>query len=878
MRKKVILSTIILLVMLSLLLTACGEPKFGVLLMVDGVLYEEVMTKGKETIEIPESPTKEGYTFDGWYVDENTWQEEIIADYFAEDKLKDNLTAYAKWTINQYTITFNSNEGSEVSAITGDYSSEISAPSRPTKTGHTFRGWYSDEALQNTYTFSTMPAENITVYAKWSINQYTIRFDSNDGSEVSAITQKYASEVTAPANPTKETFAFVGWYIDEALQNAYTFSTMQAANITLYAKWTIGQYTLSFNSNDGSAVSPITQYYGSEVAAPIEPTKEGVTFCGWFSDEALQNKYAFSTMPSKDTTLYALWKAPTAGLVYTLINDDAEYQVSKGTASESNIVIPRFYNGKMVTSIGNDGFKDYSTLTNIEIPSSLTSIGSYAFYECANLASIIIPNSVTSIGAHAFHGCTRLINIEIPNGVTSIENATFTYCTNLTSIEIPSSVTSIGNQAFYACYNLNDIEIPSGMTNIGNGAFQYCFILTSIEIPSGVNRIEPNTFSGCSGLTSITISNGVISIGDHAFANCDDLTSIEIPSSVTSIEERIFHGCMGLIEINVDEENQIYSSIESNLYDKDGTTLIKYAIGKTTTSYTTPNSVTIIGSEAFAYCENITSIIITSGVESIEYGAFRGCDALASIEISNSVTSIGKSAFEWCTNLATITIPSSVTSIGENALYDCTSLSEINVAEQNPIYSSIDSNLYNKNGTTLIQYAIGKTAPSFTIPSSVTSIGKNAFSLCEYLISIEIPSSITNIDTFAFAHCSSLTSIEIPNSVTAIGSWSFYDCGSLTSITIPDSVTSFGEWAFASCANLTTIIIPSNVTSIGSYAFYNCSSLITITLPESVTNMGENVFYGCTNITIKVEVASKPEGWSASWNPDNYTVIWNYSE
>ena len=177
----------------------------------------------------------------------------------------------------------------------------------------------------------------------------------------------------------------------------------------------------------------------------------------------------------------------------------------------------------------------------------------------------------------------------------------------------------------------------------------------------------------------------------------------------------------------------------------------------------------------------------------------------SSFVIPDSVTKIADKTFYNCSSLTSVTIPNSVTSIGSDAFFGCSSLTSITVDENNVNYKSIDGNLYSKDGTTLIKYAIGKTETSFTIPDSVTNIGNNAFSGCR-----------------------SLTGITIPNSVTSIGSWAFSGCRSLTSITIPDSVTIIGSWAFSGCRSLTSITIPDSVTIIWVEAFYNCSILTSI--------------------------------------------------
>ena len=219
--------------------------------------------------------TREGYTFKGW-------DKEIPETMPAE-----NITVKAQWEINPYTITFDTNGGSEIAPITQDYGTEITAPDNPTRKGYTFKGW--DKEIPE-----TMSAENITVKAQWEINQYTIAFDTNGGSEIAPITQDYGTEITAPDNPTRKGYTFKGW--DKEIPE-----TMPAENITVKAQWEINQYTITFDTNGGSEIAPITQDYGTEITAPDNPTRKGYTFKGW-------DKEIPETMPAENITITARWK------------------------------------------------------------------------------------------------------------------------------------------------------------------------------------------------------------------------------------------------------------------------------------------------------------------------------------------------------------------------------------------------------------------------------------------------------------------------------------------------------------------------------------------------------------------------------------------
>ncbi len=519
--------------------------------------------------------------------------------------------------------------------------------------------------------------------------------------------------------------------------------------------------------------------------------------------------------------------------VHAATNGDFTYTVSdnKATITDFNqsysgaLTIPSTLDGYPVIAIGSSAFRHCSGLTSVTIPDSVTSIGSDAFYYCSGLTSITIPDSVTSIGSDAFAHCSGLTSVTIPDSVTSIGSSAFFYCSGLTSITIPDSVTSIGTWAFAYCSGLTSVTIPDSVTSIGSYAFGSCSGLTSITIPDSVTSIGSEAFTSCSALTAITVdeNNAKYSSLDGVLFNKDKTTLIQypagktdtpyvIPDSVTSIGSHAFAACSGLTSVTIPDS---VTSIGSSAF----------AACSGLTSITIPDSVTSIGSHAFANCSSLTSVTIPDSVTSIGYDAFAHCSGLTSITIPDSVTSIGTQAFYCCSSLTSVTIPDSVISIGSEAFYRCSALTAITVDENNANYSSLDGVLFNKDKTTLIQYPAGKSNTTYVIPDSVIAIG-----------------------SYAFYYCSSLTSITIPDSVTSIGSYAFASCRGLTSVTIPDSVTSIGSSAFESCSSLTSVTIPDSVTSIGSFAFDYCSSLTSVTIPDSVTSIEPSAFRGCSNL------------------------------
>ena len=176
----------------------------------------------------PDNPTKEGHTFIGWYNGESEWDFEtpVTAD----------LTLTAKWQINRYTITFDTAGGSEVAPITQDYGTTITPPAAPTRTGYTFAGW--DREIP-----TAMPAEDMTITARWTVNQYTITLKPENGGEDIVITQDYGTAITAPANPTKTGYTFAGW--DKTIP-----TTMPAGNMTITARWTENRVIVIIRPDD----------------------------------------------------------------------------------------------------------------------------------------------------------------------------------------------------------------------------------------------------------------------------------------------------------------------------------------------------------------------------------------------------------------------------------------------------------------------------------------------------------------------------------------------------------------------------------------------------------------------------------------------------
>ena len=272
-----------------------------------------------------------------------------------------------------------------------------------------------------------------------------------------------------------------------------------------------------------------------------------------------------------------------------------------GECTDTELVIPEFFEGRRVVAIKDHAFADKSSLT-----------------------SVSIPDCITEIGDHAFDGCLSLKNVKLPAGLAKIESGLFGDCKSLKQIEIPDGTVIIDALAFSGCSSLESITLPDSIEVIDWGVFKDCKSLKTITVPPKVREIRSSTFSGCLSLTDVTLPHNISTISDHAFSRCESLEHIELPVRLITLKDGAFASCISLKSIHL------------------------------------PSQIENMGTQVFYSCSSLESISADEGLTSIGTQAFFCCFGLTKAELPSSLTHIGANAFSTCTDLVEITFAGTV--------------------------------------------------------------------------------------------------------------------------------------------------------------------------------------------------------------------------
>ncbi len=324
-------------IIMSLFFVACAEDGLTVHFQTNlGTTIESMPYTGDSFI-MPEDPTREGYTFDGWYIDSLLTQSFQILDLINIEQ--PTVVLYAKWDINSYVISFDTMNGDPIDPQTYEFEEKI-LNVIPQKDGYDFIGWYLDETYTTPLLEQSMPAQDITLYAKWEETTIyrVMYFDENGGDNITLLRQPVGSRVYAPEYVHKDGHSFLGWYADPELTIPYIFDVMPSENVIVYAKWEIRMCTLYLDENGGDPLDDLVQWYGTPISLPT-PTREGYQFIGWFNMN--HTNFKGTTMPD-NLTIYALWEDIRFVIHYVSQGEIVgEYHLVYGkTMEDHHIAIP----------------------------------------------------------------------------------------------------------------------------------------------------------------------------------------------------------------------------------------------------------------------------------------------------------------------------------------------------------------------------------------------------------------------------------------------------------------------------------------------------------------------------------------------------------
>ena len=407
-------------------------------------------------------------------------------------------------------------------------------------------------------------------------------------------------------------------------------------------------------------------------------------------------------------------------------------------------------------------------------------------------SSYSVPYSVTNISG-AFAYCEYLTSVTLTEHLTEVDEFTFDHCINLKDIYYGGSpvqwnqlianwtdTNSLANVQIHFAYlgagscgtNLRWLLDPSGQLTIsGTGDMEeysinfemdgsdYIWYSTSpwyalrdqiltVNVESGVTSIGSEAFTNCSQLSSVSLPDTVTAIGDGAFRICSSLTSFTLPAGLTSIGRYAFANCDHLAAFSVAGGNTAFAVDDGVLFSYDLSRLIAYPAAKTDSSYSVPDSVTEIGSLAFAGCKSLTNIQLGSHVTNIGESAFEGCSSLTELTIPDSVIFIESFAFNYCAGLTSISLPVSVRSISIAAFNGCTALSLVNYKGTRAEWSTIQ---FGEDNDPLLNANIHFLPVSnLVLPSELTKIESEAFAGLPPNSIVFVPDSVTSIAEDAF--------------------------------------------------------------------------------------------------------------------------------
>lgn len=522
-------------------------------------------------------PTKDGYIFAGWFIDEElTTVVECNSEWNGlENKniygryVYNTCTVYAKWVPSSYSVT----KDNAVSVIQSFYKE--------------FDSYFENKTpFSNENKYLQALDEDVNITIKGLLNEETL---SNVAKSISGKLLEFTEDDETTGESKKNYKPFVRVNLDIS----------QVEGLTK-----IPDYCFSYESNSSlvsikiaEGVSEIGDYAFKDckvltnVTIPASVKTIGdSTFSGCASLKEI-------TLPEGVAILGSSVFSNCSSLTFVVLPSSI---VEIGSSSFENCTsLHKIELPKYLTEVSDKMFFGCTALSNVKLGDDITKIGSSVFSNCSSLATIILPSKVDTIGSSAFSNCVKLSNIDIPANVKEISYSTFSGCTSLVKINLPTSILSIGESAFSECSSLTSIDLGNNLKSIGSKAFYNCVLIKEITLPETMETLGEETFNSCSMLQTINIPGSVKTLPNHLFQNCIMLKSVTLSSGTEVISDRTFYDCKSLESI------------------------------------TLPDTITHILQCAFYGCSKLSAITIPSSCKKIGDSVFVNCSALKSVAFAS---------------------------------------------------------------------------------------------------------------------------------------------------------------------------------------------------------------------------------------------------
>lgn len=877
---KIVTSVVLLFMMFFLV--SCGKVKTHnvVFKNYDGEILKEELVKQGEAATPPQDPKREGYTFDGWSVDFT--------------KIENDLEVVATYTQKTYQVVFKDDSDKTIVEKSIKHGEAATPPEAPSKVGYTFIGW--DHPLNNI-------TSDLIVSAQYEINLYKVKFETFGGTPVEDMLDvPHSTKIVLPST-TKDGYAFVGWSWNS---NTYENTFLVEENVTFNAIWTpIVNYTITFDTDGGDLLSPITAEAYKEVSTLPTPTKTNYAFDGWLLNGELIEvpfKYTFDA----NITLVATWKGLVDGISFEIT--DNEVTILSYSGSKTELVIPNTIEELPVTKVEEGAFKNNKTIEKLTFGSNLSDVGAEAFMNMTNLLELHLPVKTKTFGINVLKGSNKLeiftLSSEASNELSYYFGSDINLIPNsLSKIKYPDGATLIDNTLFTSSNNIT-LELADDWTTIDNNQFEKTTI-KHIIIPKGVTSIGDNAFENATNLTTITFleDSQLQSIGKRAFAGVNNLTDLYLPESITTVGDYVFSGNKYLrIYSKAPSQPSGWSTTWRQLeipmiwgYKKHvddgvleyalsihGAYVIKQLDKSTVEDIIIPKKIEdhdVIEINGIAFKENskIKSIMIPNSVTNIGMHSFANAINFETVtfEENSQLTTIGSRAFSDASALKNIVIPESVTNISNGAFLNAKSLTKVVIPEG--VISIGNAAFYQTNLRSII------------IPEGVEIIEVDAFNGIEnlYILSkldaqpsgwhsnwknINTPviwnyQNTVSDDTFEYVitsdgayvtkqlEQSTVEDIIIPNQIQGqdvkeIIISAFRGNNKIKSVRIPSSITYIGRYAFGDATNLQSVTFEENSNlTIMDYASFKNTNITSIIIPKSVTRIANETFMYVKSLT-----------------------------